>query len=65
VIERPLSFVDGAVTPPDAPGLGVTLDRDALARMHSDYERCGIRERDDVGYLKQFRPDYELRRPRW
>ncbi|MGC9669551.1 glucarate dehydratase family protein [Planosporangium sp. 12N6] len=65
VLEHPLSFVDGAVTPPDAPGLGVTLDRDALARMHSDYLRCGIRARDDVGYMKQFRPDYELRRPRW
>ncbi|HEV7897206.1 MAG TPA: glucarate dehydratase family protein [Planosporangium sp.] len=65
VVERPLSFVDGALTPPDAPGLGVSLDRDALARMHSDYLRCGIRERDDVGYLKRFRPDYEMRRPRW
>jgi glucarate dehydratase len=65
VLERPLSFVDGAVTPPDAPGLGVTLDRDALARMHEDYERCGIRERDDVGYMKQLRPGYEMRRPRW
>jgi glucarate dehydratase len=65
VVERPLSFVDGAVTPHDAPGLGVTLDRDALARMHEDYVRCGIRERDDVGYMKQFRPDFVMRRPRW
>ncbi|GII21527.1 glucarate dehydratase family protein [Planosporangium mesophilum] len=65
VVEQPLSFVDGAVTPPDASGLGVTLDRDALARMHADYLRCGIRQRDDVGYMRQFQPDYELRRPRW
>jgi glucarate dehydratase len=65
VLARPLSIVDGAVTPPDAPGLGVSLDRDALARMHEDYERCGIRQRDDVGYMKQFRPEFEMRRPRW
>ena len=38
---------------PTAPGLGVTLDRDALARMHEDYLRCGIRERDDTGVHAQ------------
>jgi len=57
--------VDGAVAPYDLPGLGVSLDRDALARMHEDYGRCGIRERDDVGYMRQFQPDHEMRRPRW
>ena len=65
VVTDPLPFVDGAVTPPDAPGLGVTLDRDALARMHADYERCGITERDDIGYYRQFQPDYVVRRPKW
>jgi glucarate dehydratase len=65
VVERPLSFVDGAVIPYDLPGLGVSLDRDALARMNEDYGRCGIRERDDVGYMRQFQPDHEMRRPRW
>jgi glucarate dehydratase len=65
VVERPLSFVDGAVAPYDAPGLGVALDRDALSRMHEDYETCGIRDRDDVGYMRRFQPDYEMRRPRW
>ncbi|WP_431880314.1 enolase C-terminal domain-like protein [Micromonospora marina] len=65
VVEAPLSIVDGAVTVPDTPGLGVTLDRDALARMHEDYQRCGIRERDDTAYLRQFQPGYEKRRPRW
>ena len=47
VLERPLPIVDGAVLPPDAPGLGISLDRDALARMHEDYERCGIRHAED------------------
>ncbi len=61
----PLSFVDGAVPVPDDPGLGVELDRDALARMHENYLRCGIRERDDTGYMRIFEPDYERRLPRW
>jgi glucarate dehydratase len=63
VLEEPLSIVDGAVTVPSGPGLGVTLDRDALARMHEDYLRCGIRERDDTGYMRTFQPGWE--RPLW
>jgi glucarate dehydratase len=63
VLEEPLSIVDGAVTVPAKPGLGITLDRDALARMHQDYLRCGIRERDDTGYIRTFQPDWQ--RPLW
>jgi glucarate dehydratase len=60
-----LSFVDGAVPVPHDPGLGVELDRDALARMHENYLRCGIRKRDDTGYMRTFQPNYERRLPRW
>jgi glucarate dehydratase len=63
VLEEPLSIVDGAVAVPDRPGLGVTLDRDTLARMHEDYLRCGVRERDDTGYIRTFQPSWE--RPLW
>jgi glucarate dehydratase len=65
IVERPLQFEDGAVTVPDAPGLGVVLDRDALARMHEDYLNCGITERDDTAYMRSFDPAYEARSPRW
>jgi glucarate dehydratase len=65
VVERPLSFVDGEVPVPDAPGLGVTLDRDALARMHEDYLRCGLRQRDDTGYMRRVMPDFDPALPRW
>lgn len=63
VLEEPLSIVDGSVAVPAKPGLGVTLDRDALARMHEDYLRCGIRERDDTGYMRSLQPNWE--RPLW
>jgi glucarate dehydratase len=65
VVTEPLAFRDGAVAVPQGPGLGVTLDQDALARMHADYLACGLRERDDAGYLRRFRPDHVKLRPRW
>ncbi|HZE40842.1 MAG TPA: enolase C-terminal domain-like protein [Stackebrandtia sp.] len=65
VIERPLSFVDGAIEVPAGPGLGVDLDRDALARAHADYETCGIRFRDDETYLRRFDPTFRIRKAHW
>jgi glucarate dehydratase len=33
--------------------------------MHADYLRCGIRERDDVGYMRTIQPDFDPSLPRW
>jgi glucarate dehydratase len=60
-----LSFVDGAVAVPSTPGLGVELDRDALARLHEQYLRCGIAERNDTTYMQRFQPSYRASLPRW
>jgi glucarate dehydratase len=60
-----LSFVDGSVTVPTTPGLGVEIDDDALAALHEQYVRCGIRDRDDTGYMKSIDPAYEAVSPRW
>jgi glucarate dehydratase len=65
VVTTPLRFEGGSVAVPTGPGLGVTLDRDALDRMHADYLACGIRNRDDAGYLRRFRPEHRKLRPRW
>ncbi|GAA2851635.1 glucarate dehydratase [Actinoplanes cyaneus] len=65
VVADPLPITGGAVTVPDRPGLGVTLDQDALARLHENYLRCGITERDDTTYRQRFEPGYVKRRPRW
>jgi len=44
----------------------VTLDRDALARMHEDFQRCGITERDDAAYMRHaYAKDFRDVRPRW
>lgn len=60
-----LRFVDGAVPLPEGPGLGVELDRDALAVMHEQYQRCGIRRRDDTAYMRRFDPDFTPRHAHW
>jgi glucarate dehydratase len=60
-----LEFRDGEVKVPTGPGLGVELDHTALDRLHRLYIDSGVRSRDDTGYLRRFRPDYELRLPRW
>jgi glucarate dehydratase len=61
----PFTFVGGAITVPTGPGLGVDLDRDRLARLHEQYRRCGIRNRDDTAYMQRFNPGYERKQPRW
>jgi glucarate dehydratase len=60
-----LSFVDGAVPVPSGPGLGVELDRDALAVAHQRFLDTDIRSRDDTGYMQRVEPSYERKNPRW
>jgi len=65
VVGEPFTFTGGAVRVPDGPGLGVELDRDALARLHEQYLACGLRNRDDTGYMRRHVPGYERKQPRW
>lgn len=60
-----LTFVDGSVPVPTAPGLGVEIDEDALDALHEQYVRCGIRDRDDTGYMRTVDPSFEVASPRW
>jgi glucarate dehydratase len=65
VAGTPFTFSGGALAVPTTPGLGVELDRDALARLHEQYLACGLRNRDDTGYMRHCVPDYERTIPRW
>ncbi|HEV2371236.1 MAG TPA: glucarate dehydratase family protein, partial [Streptosporangiaceae bacterium] len=60
-----LGFSDGAVRVPEGPGLGVSIDQDALARLHEQYQGCGIRRRDDVAAMRVAVPDWTGKRPRF
>jgi len=59
------TFKDGGLTPPTGPGLGVSLDDDAVARLHTLYEQSGVEDRDDTATMRRYVPDYERRVPRW
>ncbi|HEY5398728.1 MAG TPA: glucarate dehydratase family protein [Trebonia sp.] len=65
VAGEPFTFSGGAIAVPDRPGLGVELDRDSLGRLHEQYLACGLRNRDDTGYMQRIVPGYERRQPRW
>jgi glucarate dehydratase len=59
-------IVNGAVRVPDGPGLGVELDRDALARGRERYDRCSYRNRDDAAEMRRFvDPTWKRVVPAW
>ncbi|CEL05621.1 Putative Mandelate racemase muconate lactonizing protein [Aspergillus calidoustus] len=65
VVVGALKWADGGVAVPTAPGLGVELDREKLARLHKQYLDCGIRKRDDTTYMRRFKPEFSPHIPRW
>jgi glucarate dehydratase len=59
IIEGPrLEIRNGMMQVPEGPGLGVTLDRDKLARAHETYKKCGMRRRDDATLMRRLVPDW-------
>jgi glucarate dehydratase len=60
-----IAIQGGSVGVPTGPGLGVTVDEDALARLHEQYQRCGIRRRDDIAPMRAVHPDWAGTRPRF
>lgn len=55
----------GCVTLPKGPGLGVELDRAALARAHENYRRCGFTERNDEIEMQKKVPGWKFAQTRW
>ena len=58
-------FEDGAVEVPTEPGLGVELDRDALAKLHQNYLRCGLKKRNDEIEMQKVVPGWKFKPVRW
>jgi glucarate dehydratase len=65
VIAPALAIRDGAIAVPAGPGLGVELDKEALAYLHRQYLECGIRRRDDVSAMRVVDPTWTGSRPRF
>jgi glucarate dehydratase len=60
-----IAFREGAVELSDRPGLGVELDRDALATLADNYRKCGIRVRDDTAEMRRYDPQWTGKTPRF
>ncbi len=66
VVGGRVPIVGGAVRITDAPGLGVELDEDRLARGRERYARCEFRNRDDEAEMrKHVDPTWKRIVPRW
>jgi len=56
---------NGCVALTDAPGLGVDIDQDALAKLHDLYLSCGIKNRNDTNQMKKYHSDWSDKQPRF
>lgn len=60
-----VTIAGGCVTLPSGPGLGVELDRPALARAHAAYLRAGLKERNDEIEMQKKVPGWKFAATRW
>lgn len=60
-----IKFTDGSVMVPDEPGLGVELDKVALARLHQSYINCGLKKRNDEVEMQKKVPGWKFQSTRW
>ncbi|UXH77523.1 enolase C-terminal domain-like protein [Roseateles amylovorans] len=58
--QQPLQIVDGEVTVPTAPGLGVTLDMAAVDAAHQLYLQHGLGARDDAIAMQYLIPGWRF-----
>jgi glucarate dehydratase len=59
IIEGPkLPIRGGMMAVPEGPGLGVSLDRDKVARAHEVYEKSGMRRRNDAPLMRRLDPSW-------
>ena len=63
--EGRLPFENGAIKVPDKPGLGVTLDHDAIAVLHQNYLKFGVGFRNDEVEMQKIEPGWKFQATRW
>lgn len=65
VVGGRLPFDDGAYVVTDEPGLGIELDREALATLHQQYLDSGLTERNDEIEMQKVQPGWKFQATRW
>ena len=62
--KEPLRIVDGRLTVPDRPGLGIEPDMEAIAKAHALYEQHGLGARNDAVAIQFLVPGWTFDRNR-
>lgn len=65
LLVKPLKFEGGAITVSNEPGLGIEVDRDALEKLHQQYIKCGLTERNDEIEMQKVEPGWRFQAERW
>jgi glucarate dehydratase len=60
-----IAFDDGSLVIGNAPGLGIELDRAALAKLNENYVKCGLTKRDDEIEMQKVQPGWKFAETRW
>jgi glucarate dehydratase len=60
-----MQFDDGSLVVSNAPGLGIELDREALAKLHQQYIDCGLTERNDEVEMQKVVPGWKFQATRY
>ncbi|WP_280401222.1 glucarate dehydratase [Nocardia carnea] len=65
ITRDPYRIVDGELTVPQRPGLGIDLDEDRVAAAHELYQREGLGERNDAATMQYLIPGwtFDSKRP--
>ena len=58
--KNPMEIIDGQIRLPDAPGLGVEIDLDAIEQAHELYVTHGLGARDDAAAMQFLIPGWEF-----
>jgi glucarate dehydratase len=56
----PLEINDGFLDVPQAPGLGVEIDRPRVEMAHQLYKQCGPQARDDAAAMQFLHPAWRF-----
>lgn len=66
VLTARIPIEDGCVAVTEAPGLGIEIDPAALARLHRQYQQCGLTSTSAQGdYMRRWKPDFPKGQPRY
>jgi len=57
---EPLKIVDGRLTVPDRPGLGIELDMKQVEAAHHLYQQIGLGARDDAAAMQYLRANWKF-----